>query len=86
MERGVPSGEFLIAGGDERGAVFCKFGIASYVESEELFDGCGIGELDRVFSAADEFSEAAEEEDFDASGLGNGGHRGIVTRAQEWGQ
>lgn len=80
MEGSVPGGEFLIAGGDERGAVFCELGIAGGVQGEELFDGRGAGGFNPFLSAADDFFEAAEEEDFDANGLGNGGHRGIVTR------
>ncbi len=82
MEGRVPSGEFLIAGGDNGGAVFCELGIAGGVKSEELFDGGSVGGVDGVFGPADEVLEAAEEEDFEASGLGNSGHRGIVTRAQ----
>jgi len=85
MEGSVPGGEFLIAGGDERRSVFCKLGIAGGIKSEELFDGGGVGGVDRVLGAADEVLEAAEEQDFEASGLGNGGHGGIVTRAQGWG-
>ena len=82
MERRVPGGEFLIPGGAERGAVFCDLGIAGGIQSEELFDSGGVRGVDRILGAADEVLEAAEEEDFEASGLGNGGHRGIVTRAQ----
>ena len=82
MEGSVPGSEFLIAGGDERRAVSSELGIAGGIKSEELFDcGC-VGGVDRILGAADEVLEAAEEEDFEASGLGNGGHRGIVTRAK----
>src|SRR6267142_150523 len=81
MEGSVPGSEFLIAGSDERRAVFCKFGIAGGVESKKLFDGGSVGGVDGVFGATDEIFKAAEEEDFEASGLGNGGHTGIVTRA-----
>jgi hypothetical protein len=34
---------------------------------------------------ADDILEAAEEEDFEPRGLGDRGHKGIVTRAQRWG-
>ena len=85
MEGRVPGGEFLVAGGDERRAVFCELGMAGGIQSKELFDGGGVGGVDRVFGLADEVLEAAEEEDFEASGLGNGGHKGIVTRVQECG-
>ena len=81
----VPGGEFLIAGGDERRAVFGELGIAGGIKSEELFDGGGVGEVNRILGAADEVLEAAEEEDFETSGLGDGVHRGIVTRAQRCG-
>ncbi len=85
MEGRVPGGKFLIKGGDERRPVFGKLGIAGGIKSEELFDGGGVGRVDGVLGAADEVLEAAEEEDFEASGLGDGVHRGIVTRAQRWG-
>src|SRR5882762_852057 len=35
----VPGSEFLIAGGDDRGTVFCEFGNAGGVEGEEMFNG-----------------------------------------------
>jgi hypothetical protein len=35
---------------------------------------------------AEDFLEAAEEEDFEADGLGDSGHGGIVTRAAGRGQ
>ena len=85
MEGRVPGGEFLIAGGDERRPVFCELRIASSIKSEELFDSGGVGGVERILGAADEVLETAEEEDFEASALGNGGHKGIVTRAQGWG-
>ena len=82
MKRRVPGRKFLVAGGDERRPVLCKLGIADGIESEELLDGGGVSGVDRIFGAADEVLKAAEEEDFEASGLGDRGHRGIVTRAQ----
>jgi len=85
MEGRVPGGEFLVAGGYERRAVICELGIAGDIKSKELFDGGGVGGVYRILGATDEVLETAEEEDFEASGLGNGGHRGIVTRAQGWG-
>ena len=50
----VPGGEFLITGGDKRRAVFCELGIAGGIQSEKLFDGGGVGGVDRVFGAPDE--------------------------------
>ncbi len=85
MERSVPGGEFLIAGGHERGAIFCELGIAGGINGEKLFDGGGAGEVDGILGVAGDFFEAAEEEDFDANGLGDGGHGGIVTRSEGWG-
>jgi len=85
MKGRVPRGKFLIAGGDERRPVFGKLGTAGGIKSEELFDGGGVGGVDRILGAADEVLEAAEEEDFETSGLGDGVHRGIVTRAQRCG-
>ena len=85
VEWRVPGGEFLIAGGDERRAELCELGMARGIESEELLDRCGAGGVHRFFGEADDFFQAAKEEDFDTNGLGNGGHRRIVTRWQEWG-
>ena len=85
MKGRVPVGEFLIAGGDERWAVFGELGIASSIKREELLDGGGVSGVDRIFGLADDILEAAEEENFEPSGLGNGGHTGIVTRAQRCG-
>jgi hypothetical protein len=45
-----------------------------------LLDGRGIGELDGILGMAGEFLEAAEKEDLYANRLGDGWHRGIVTR------
>jgi len=80
VERSVPGGEFLVAGGDERGAEFCELGMAGGVESEELLDGGGVGGGDGFLGVAEDFFEAAKEEDFEANGLSDGGHGGIVTR------
>jgi hypothetical protein len=86
VERRVPSGEFLIAGGNKRGAEFGELRMARGVEDEELFDGGGVGGGDGFLGVAEDFLEAAEEEDFEANGLGDGGHGGIVTRAEGRGQ
>lgn len=86
VERSVPGGEFLVAGGDEGGAEFCELGMAGGVEGEELLDGGGVGGGDGFLGVAEDFLEAAEEEDFEANGLGDGGHGGIVTRAAGGGQ
>ena len=82
MKGRVPGRKFLVAGSDERRPVFGKLGTAGGIEGEELLDGRGVGGVDRIFGLADEVLKAAEEEDFEASGLGDGGHRGIVTRGQ----
>ena len=82
MEGSVPGSEFLVAGGDERRAVFGELRIVGGIKSEELLDGGGIGGVDGVLGLANEVLEAAEEEDFEASGLGDRRHSGIVTRAQ----
>jgi hypothetical protein len=79
-ERSIPGSKFLVAGGDNRGAVFCKLGVARGVMGEELLDGRGIGEFKRILDLAGEFLEAAEKEDLDANRLGDWWHRGIVTR------
>jgi hypothetical protein len=55
------------------------------VESKKLLDGGGVGGVDEVLGLANQIFQTAEEEDFEASGLGNGVHRGIVTRARGWG-
>ena len=85
MKGRVPGRKFLVAGSDERRPVFGKLGTAGGIEGEELLDGRGVGGIDGVLGTANEVLETAEEEDFEASGLGNGGHRGIVTRAQRCG-
>jgi len=56
------------------------------VMGEELLDARAVGELDRIFGAADDIFEAAEKEDFDAHGLRSGWHKRIVTRAAGGGQ
>jgi len=84
VERSVPGGEFLVTGGDERGAEFCELGMAGGEKGEELFDGGGVGGSDGFFGVAEDFFQAAEEEDFDANGLGDGWHGGIVTRMRGW--
>jgi hypothetical protein len=63
VESRVPGGEFLIAGGDQGGAKFCELRVARGVESEELFDGGGIGRGEGFLGVADDFFEATEEED-----------------------
>jgi hypothetical protein len=84
VESSVPGGEFLIAGGDQGGAKFCELRVARGVESEELFDGGGIGRGEGFLGVADDFFEATEEEDFEGDRLGNGGHGEIVTCMAGW--
>lgn len=86
MERGAPSGEFLIARRDQRSAKAGELGMTRAVMGEELLDARAFCELDGVFGAADDILEAAEKEDFDAHGLRNGWHKRIVARAAGGGQ
>jgi hypothetical protein len=45
-----------------------------------MFNGGGVGGVDGVLGLADEVFEAAEKQDLEATGLGDRGHTGIVTR------
>ena len=81
-----PGGEFLIARSDQRGTEAGELRVARAIMGEELFDARTVGEVDRVFGAADDFLEAAEEKDFDAHGLRSGWHKRIVARAGGGGQ
>lgn len=78
-ERGIPGGKFLVARGNDRGTELCEFGIFCGVEGEELLDGGGVGEIEGLFRVTGKIFETAEEEDFDADGLGDSGHDWIVT-------
>lgn len=82
MERSVPSGEFLVARSDERGAESGEFGIPGSEVGEEMLDGGRVGKLQRFLGVADDFLETAEEKDFETDGLGNRWHGRIVTRAK----
>jgi hypothetical protein len=53
---------------------------------EELLDSRAVGEVGKIFGAADDFFKSAEEEHFDAHGLRSAWHKGIVTRARAGGQ
>jgi hypothetical protein len=86
VERGAPSGEFLIAGSNQRGAEAGELGMTRAVMSKELLDERAVGKLDGVFGAADDILEAAEEEHFDAHGLRSRWHKRIVTRTAGGGQ
>jgi hypothetical protein len=86
MERSIPGSEFLVAGSDDGRAEFREFGIFPGVEGEELFDRGGVGKVEGFFGVAGEIFETAEEEDFDANGLGDGGHNWIVARGGRCGQ
>jgi len=59
--------------------------MASAIVGEELLDARAVGEIGKIFGAADNFFKAAEEEDFDAHGLRSAWHKGIVTRARAGG-
>jgi len=53
MEGSVPGGEFLIAGGDERRSVFWQArDCGRHKRAKKLFDGGGVGGVDRVLGAA----------------------------------
>jgi len=80
MESRVPGGEFLIAGGHQRGAEVSQVGIPGGKVGKELLDRSSVGKLKRFLGVADDFLESAKEEDFDADGLRNRWHRRIVTR------
>jgi len=68
-ERRIPSGKFLVARSDNRGAVFCELGMAGGIESEKVLDGRGVCELDGMLGMAGELLETAEKEDRDANRL-----------------
>jgi hypothetical protein len=84
VKGGVPRGELLIAGGDQGRAVLLKFGVTGGVLGKKRFD---IG-LDRqvhgLVGAPEDFFQAAEKQDLDADGLGNGRHETIVTCVSRW--
>jgi hypothetical protein len=81
MERSVPGSEFLVAGSNDGRTEFREFGIFCGVEGEELFDRGVVREIEGLFRVTGKIFETAEEEDFDANGLGDRGHDWIVT---EW--
>ncbi len=60
--------------------------MASAIVGEELLDARAVGEVGKIFGAADDFFKAAEEKHFDAHGLRSAWHKGIVTRARAGGQ
>jgi hypothetical protein len=68
-ERSVPGSKFLIAGSDHGRTVFCKFGNARGVESEEFLDGGGVGEIEGFLLVADYIFQAAKEQDLHAGDL-----------------
>lgn len=84
VKGGVPRGELPIAGGDQRRAVLFQFGVMAGVLRKERFD---VG-LDRkvygLLGAPEDFFQAAEKQDLDADGLGNGRHETIVTCVSRW--
>ena len=59
--------------------------MARGVKSKKLFDGGGVGGGEGFLGAANDFFEAAKEEDFETKRLGNGGHKEIVTCMAVWG-
>lgn len=69
MERRIPRSEFLIARGNDRRTIFGKLGMRCGVVGEEMFYRGRFGKFGRIFVAADELFEAAEEENLDADRL-----------------
>src|SRR5882724_1713590 len=85
LERGVPGGEFLVAGCDQRGTVPGKFRATRNKLGEEVFDARTGCQLDRFFRTAGNFFQAPEEEGLYADrrfyvGGCHAAHQGIVTR------
>ncbi len=84
MKSRVPRCELLITGGDQRRAVLFQFGVMAGVLGKKRFD---IG-LDRkvygLLGTPEDFFQAAEKQDLDADGLGNGRHETIVTCVSRW--
>jgi len=68
-KRSVPGSKFLIAGSDHGRAVFCEFGNARRIESEEFLDGGGVGEIEELLGMAKDIFQAAKEQDLHADGL-----------------
>src|SRR6266481_5243882 len=75
-DRRIPCGEFLVARSDNRGAVFCKLGIARSIEAKKLLDRRGVDELGGVLGMAGQFLEAAEKQDLHANRLWDRWRRG----------
>jgi hypothetical protein len=84
MENGGPWGELLITGGDQRRAILPKFGVSSGVVGKKRFDVGLRREIYGFLGASGDLFEAAEKENLDADGLGNGRHETIVTCVRRW--
>jgi len=54
--------------------------------SEQVFDGCAIGEIGGLLGVADNFFETPKEEHFDVNGGRRSSHREIVARPASRGQ
>ena len=84
MENGGPWSELLITGGDQRRAILPQLGVTIGVVGKKRFD-VGLGrEVYGVLGESGDLFEAAEKENLDADGLGDGRHETIVTRVRRW--
>ena len=74
----IPRGKFLIARGHDGRAIFGKLGKARGIPGEKLFDGGGIGKVQRFLRVPDDIFQASEKQDLDAYALRDSSHTGIV--------
>jgi len=66
MQRGAPSGKFLIARCDQRSPKAAEFRMTRAIVRENRLDRYAVGQLDRIFRAADDFLEAAKKKNLHA--------------------
>jgi hypothetical protein len=84
MKNGIPGGELLIAGGDQRRAILLKFGVTASIAGKKRFD-IGVGR--KIYGGLGESGdlfEAPEKENLNADRLGSGRHGTIVTCVRRW--
>lgn len=79
VKGGVPRGELLIAGGDQRRTVLLQLGVMAAVLGKKRFDIRVGGKIYGFLGTPEDFFQAAEKQDLDPDGLGNGRHETIVT-------
>jgi hypothetical protein len=83
-KNGIPGCELLVAGSDQGRTILLEFGIVAGVVGKKRFD-IGLGrKVNGILGAPGDFFQAAEKQDLDADGLGNGRHETIVTCTQSW--